>query len=490
MTPDRCEALQHWQHKTLGKFNIYAHPDVELSVVEANDQKPSMALIGYMIDPNCPDRTNVDILSDIHKSVDSVEGICKYLYNISGRFVLAVDYPKDAFVFHDACGLRSVFYTKRGENICIGSQPLIFKEIMPLRQGERFSSYDESEYRKSENEHWFPCGCSLFEQISQLVPNHYLRLSTLDQVRYWPNRRLQYEPLDRVSEKASQLLEGIMKAANERFSLALSLTAGFDSRTLLSASKAIAPDVYFYTLQYRKLTARSPDIAIPMKLLYSLGYKHHLIDCRKEIDPEFDRVYGLSTSMAHNYDWGNIAYGMMVGGYPLERVAVKGSCAEICRCAYYETGNHQPIESPSQIIELESGWSNIPFAREQIANWYERTKPVSEESGVDILDLFYWEQRNGSWQAQSQLEWDIVQEAFTPFNQRRLLETMLSTPSEYRCAPHYSLFRKICEALWPQVLSEPINPLVGKELVRAILFRIGLGEIARSIYKRFTRRRV
>jgi hypothetical protein len=128
---------------------------------------------------------------------------------------------------------------------------------------------------------------------------------------------------------------------------------------------------------------------------------------------------------------------------------------------------------------------------EQVANWYNKTKTVSEASGIDILDLFYWEHRMGSWQAQSQLEWDIVQEAYTPFNHRGLLETMLSTPSRYRCAPDYSLYKEICKLLWPRVLEEPINPPAPesvKERLKRHIDRVGLGEVARSIYMCFTKK--
>jgi len=288
------------------------------------------------------------------------------------------------------------------------------------------------------------------------------------------------------------LLQGLLKAGNKRFSLAFSLTAGLDSRTLLSACRAIAQDIYFYTLQYRELTVQAHDIVIPKRLLHSLGYDHHIIDCRKEINPDFDHVYKLNTPMAHNNDWGKIAYGMLIGDYPLERVAVKGNCSEICRCFYYKVGNHQPIEAPDQIIDVTEGaWRRISFVCEQVANWYNKTKTVSEASGIDILDLFYWEHRMGSWQAQSQLEWDIVQEAYTPFNHRGLLETMLSTPSRYRCAPDYSLYKEICKLLWPRVLEEPINPPAPesvKERLKRHIDRVGLGEVARSIYMCFTKK--
>jgi hypothetical protein len=449
-----------------------------------------MASIGYMIDPDYPDRATIDILTDMHNSVHSVSEICAYLYDVSGRFVLIISYPDDIFIFHDACGLRSVFYTRRDEKTLVGSQPLIFEHVIPLRRGARFNTYNESEYKRSQIEHWMPSGCSFFEGVFHLVPSHYLRLSTLEQIRYWPNQHLQYEPLEKVSGQASKLLENLVKTANKRFSLAVSLTAGFDTRTVLSACRAIAPDVYFYTLQYRRLTVRSPDIAIPKALLHSLGYKHHIIDCRVETDPYFDQAYRLNTPMAHSNDWGRTAYGMMVGGYPSEKVAVRGNCSEICRCFYYDRGKHQPIETPDKIIHIVNrAWEGIPFICEQIANWYDEANPVAEASRIDILDLFYWEHRMGSWQAQSQLEWDIVQEVYTPFNHRRLLETMLSAPPKYRCAPDYVLHKEICKTLWPAVMEKPINPPSSvKEWLRQAMYRIGLGDVARSFYRSITRK--
>jgi hypothetical protein len=102
---------------------------------------------------------------------------------------------------------------------------------------------------------------------------------------------------------------------------------------------------------------------------------------------------------------------------------------------------------------------------------------------MDILDLFYWEHRMGSWQAQSQLEWDIVQEAYTPFNHRGLLELMLCVPAELRSAPNYPMYRMMMEALWPEVMGHPVNPSTVKQRLVNILRSIGLYEGARRVYR-------
>jgi hypothetical protein len=36
MTPDKCRPLERWQHKNFRKFHIYAHPDIELNIIDGN----------------------------------------------------------------------------------------------------------------------------------------------------------------------------------------------------------------------------------------------------------------------------------------------------------------------------------------------------------------------------------------------------------------------------------------------------------------------
>jgi hypothetical protein len=356
---------------------------------------------------------------------------------------------------------------------------------MPLEGGERFFSYLESTYARSNREHWIPSGCSLHERIYHLVPNHTLCFSTFEQIRYWPKKPIFQKNVNEVVAEASDLLCKLIIAGSKRFKLAMPLTAGWDSRILLSALKGISNEVYFYTLQYRNLDDNSPDIRIPRKLLRSLGLVHHIIDCQKEVPTVFRQLYQYNTSISHFDDWGKIAYGMS-NMYPEERVCIKGNCSEIARCFYYKFGTHQEIHSPEQIIALENGWNAIPFVCDQISNWFSDAREVSDKANIDILDLFYWEHRMGSWQAQSQLEWDIAQEAYTPFNHRGLIEVMLAASTKYRCAPNYLLYKMVMTSLWPDVTREPINPETTKILLKNVLHRIGLYKIAKKVRNRLS----
>lgn len=469
MTPDSCAPLSHWQQARVGRYHLYAHPDVQLTTATSADGNVTVALVGYIIDPANPESSNADVLNVIAGFADSVAALSDYLCSVSGRFVLILSSPAETLLFHDPCGFRTVYYTKYQGQVFIGSQPSIFKQVLPLTEGERFAFYMGSAYVKTRIEHWLPSGCSLYEEVQQLVPNHYLRLSTLEQVRYWPRRRLFERPAFEVVAEAADLLPRIMLAAANRFKLALPLTAGWDSRTILGASKNIADQIYFFTLQYRDLTPEANDIRIPAKLLRSLGLQHHIIDCDIAVPDPFREMYERNAVPAHMNDWGYMAYAMFTA-IPPDRVCVKGNCSEIAKCFYYKYGTHPPVTAADQIIALVNGWSTIPFIRKQVSVWYDQASAVAAEANVDILDLFYWEHRMGGWQAQGQLEWDIVQEAFTPANHRGLLELLLSTPAALRCAPDYRLYRMLLKALWPEVLRQPVNPVPARKRL-AQLFR-------------------
>lgn len=282
------------------------------------------------------------------------------------------------------------------------------------------------------------------------------------------------------------MLKELFTSVNSRYKLALSITAGWDSRVLLAASKDHVDTIYIYTLILRRMTKRSYDVAIPQSILNKQRIKHHILDCRSEIDINFHRQYKANVDLAHD-SWADGAYGILEE-FPYDRIALLGSCLEIARCFYYQYGIHDEIFSPHQLVHLEPGWDTIPFIGEYIEGWLKSATDVCSQVDLDILDLFYWEHRMGGWLAQALLEWDIAYEALSLYNYRPLLVTMLGTPIKYRRAPNYSLVQRTIEYLWPDLLNWPINPTKGFKSIelhlRKLLLDIGLYDQVRKQYRK------
>lgn len=479
LSPIQTKELLEWNQNILGSHFLYTHPD--LLITKAKQKDKEVILLGHVLDPKNHELSIKDIINKIADAKSELD-ISKELYGLVGRFVLIIKEHKRFLFFNDACGLKSFFYTQYKEQLYVASQPLLLKLVAKnlINEQERYYSYHESEYVKNNKEHWFPSGTSLYDNVCHLVPNHYLDSNTISQVRYWPLEQLEIKDYKTSLKDFSDLLRQTIIAASKQYKLALGLTSGFDSRMLLSASKEVADSIIYYTLLYRDLNCQSDDVKIPTLLSKILGVNYKKLDCRIEIDEEFKKCYTESTDMAHLDDWGYIAYGISQN-LPQDIMAVKGSCSETGRCFFYKNGNHPELVSGDDILKINPNWKGIPFIVNRVHEWFNEIKKVNK--GYNILDLFHWEVSTGSWQSQSQLEWDIAHDTFTPFNNRELLDIMLHIDAKYRCAPNYTLYKDSMNILWPDVLKQPINPLTTRLKLKYKMKRI-LVELGFEKYNR------
>ena len=457
----QLEQFSHWQHVTLPEvsFHIYAHPELYVSRVIANPENGFYIIaIGFVIDPANPLKGTNEILGQLMNSHPrTIEFISLLISNLAGRFVIFVAFGKSLYVFHDPCGQRSVYYGKCNGFLYLASQPLIFAELFALQNHKCADAIRNSNYVKHEIEYWFPSSLSFYENINKLIPNHYLDVSRQKQIRYWPIREIAQTCFENTCQETADILKKMMVSAHSKFKLALSLSAGWDSRVVLAASKDIINDVFLYSYIIRSLNPRSPDIKVPHSMSNKLGLKHHILDWRRTADGEYRKVYKSNVDTAHD-DWCDIVFGASIN-YPQDRICVQGSCSEIVRCFYYPCGTHDQIKSAKELIEIvQPAWKDLPLIENCLDGWLRDAQTVCTKNNIDILDLFYWEHRVGSWLAQSQTESDILREVFTPFNYRPLLSKMLGIPYEYRIGETNFMYWKIVETLWPELLNWPINP--------------------------------
>lgn len=460
-----------WPCQEFAGYKLYTHPDLACNIAKSAHQTVGLALAGFIVDPAEPQASNRDLLARIADQVETIEDLFSALHRLSGRFALFAHIGGRLYAFHDACGLRTVFYTESPAGLLVGSSTEVLKTAAPLTRGEQYRVYLESSYVRNRKEHFLPAGLTLYDGVHLLTPNHYLELAEARQIRYWPDRKIHSRDPASVVEETSAMLDGSLRAAHQRYPLALSMTAGWDSRLLLALSRDFSREIYYYTLKYRSLNEKSHDIAIPRDLLRRLGLTHTVIDCSVPASSDFAAVYETNTCPAHLDDWGHIAYGML-NGFPQERIAVKGNVSEVARCFYYPSGVHPKDVSAESLLALEPGWADSALMREHVQRWWADASGPCAAAELRPLDLFYWEHRMGGWQAQSQLEWDIAQEVFTPYNNRRLLETMLSAPVAERSAPDYGLYVQLIQRHWPEVLALPINPPSLKKRIRQLLSRL------------------
>lgn len=458
--PRFAEQLAGWKRITVtSNLNLTVHPDLQAQQVALDNNK--ITLLGYILDPNRPEATDAEILKDLLfklNTCDDLDDSFKWTDDFGGRWILIVDDGKEIRLFNDATGLRQVFYTtvsSSGEIWC-ASQPGMLAMLLNLEMDseavEFINSYQKLNGIWSSKEYFWPGDTSPYREIVHLLPNHYLNLGTGVCRRFWPSRNLISMGPGEAVARCSQLLANIMNSAARRFPLALTLTAGLDTRMILASSRQIKDSVHYFTMIYWDRTKDSPDIKVPSRLLKKLGLKHHIIQCPDSMEKEFADLYRANVTTAHDV-YGTIAEGLY-HYYSQDRVCVKGNCVEIAKFRNRQPESDDGTITPETLARV-TRYPTHPFALKAFEKWLADAKC---RSNISVWDLFQWEIKHGGWQAMSQLEWDIVQEVFTPFNCRSLLTTLLSVDESYRKIPDFTLYKSIIAELWPEVLSEPVNP--------------------------------
>jgi hypothetical protein len=431
----------------------------------------SITLLGYVLDPDEPLATDADIVGRLLRHLEfnrDREAFIRLTYPFGGRWILLVDDGRDVWLFNDPCGYRQVYYTHGSQHgLWCASQPGILAEtlnLVPDKEAMRFIAA----YRKRQPEYWWPGDTSPYKEVRHLLPNHFLDLKTGTSHRFWPVNVIQPRTLEEVVAESAPLLQRLIESASHRFELALPLTAGKDTRLLLAASRPIRGKLYCFTCHYWDMTSETPDIQVPSRLLPKLGLSHYVIRCPSRMGREFAQIYRRNVTTAHEA-YGPIAQGLY-DYYPKNRVSMKGCAAPI-------TGSHYRRRLRRQRPDAAEGGEVDPLALAQVAKmpeedfaleafdrWLSDVNETKVE-GFDPLTLFLWEDREGNWQAMTQLEGDISREIFVPFNCRLLLVNMLSVPEPYRTKPDFVLHKKMMLHLWPELLSEPFNPPVKPSLM-------------------------
>ncbi len=456
--PQSVDFLETWKSIPLQTaLFLTAHPDLHVETVR--NGSVSITLLGDVLDPQNPDAGNgeiaIQLLEQLCKDRD-FDSFIERTYRFAGRWAMILDNGHEIRLYHDAAGMRQVYYhivtSGPSRGVWCASQPSLLSHALGLSEAPELAELVDS-LKLRIKEYWWPGGQSRYSDIKLLLPNHFLNLGNGRSHRFWPTGPRVEKPLDEVVAAAGPLLQGIMLAASRRFPLAFPLTAGIDSRLILAASRDIKDKLLCYTLVYYDLTEQSPDIWVPSNLLKKLAIDHHVYECPKQMDPELERIYRKNVTDAHDA-WSPIAQGLW-NHLPPDHVCVRGTVSEIARCFFmrprvkpepdsgFEIARHCGLHDSEYIVSVIDEWQTV----------------LGDTRGYHIMDLFYWEQRLGTWAATNYTEWDIAQDVFSPYNCRELLMTMLSAGETYRHGPEYTLYQELLKQLWPSVLSEPINPL-------------------------------
>lgn len=453
IAPEPISGAPGWRRAEVANtYHVAAHPDVDLCQVA--DGRRSLTLIGFILDPDNPEHSNTEVLEGLLAGTTTARDTLAATERMGGRWALIVSDGDDVLVSGDAGGQRQVAYVRGGASSAkvgwCASQPGAIAERLGLVESPAAAAFLRARKTWDYMVRWFPGDVTLYAEVAILLPNHYLDLRAGTAHRYWPLTSLLALTRDEALAESKRLLHGLMAAAQRRFSLALSMTAGWDSRLMLALSRNVHRDLYVFTLRYADFVHDAPDIVVPRALLKKIGVAYNVIDCSGPADPAFETVCERSVAELHG-GCGDVW--ALHESCPSDRVCLSGDLAEVFKCFFEPDVKADAPITPADLARFDS-MENEPLALDAHARWLSSIPA----SSIDVRELFSWEQLGGRIQTIYRAGYDLVQDSFAPFNCRRLLVTMLSVERSYRERPQCLILRDLIEDVWPELLSEPVNP--------------------------------
>lgn len=404
-----------------------------------------------MLDWANPERTDEDILSNLLAEATDFDSCWRATSELGGRWVLIFRDGTSSRLFHDSAGQRQVCYTT-GDNVWCASQPGLLEEHAGIRPDAEAVAFIRW-HGERVPEFWWPGDRLAFPEARVLLPNHALELESGRVFRYWPDAALSHLSGDEAVERISARLRGVIAATVNRFDTGLGLTAGWDSRVLLAAARPFLSELSVYNGRDPSTPKDDPDIVIPDRLAQQFGFELELIVGKEETDEAFAEQFRQSSWLTHPH----FADGMQADFEYSRRqkVAVIGNVSEVGKLPYRgKVAADQQIDG--QLL-AEFYWDGHDWAANALADWIDG---LSDTKGINLLDLFYWEQRLGRWLAANCVEFDFAwRDVVAPFNIRGLMIDLLATDEDLRAPPKRELYRALIASQWPELLREPVNPV-------------------------------
>ncbi|PLX78349.1 MAG: hypothetical protein C0616_14755 [Desulfuromonas sp.] len=465
--PNACWKVQGFEQG----FFLSAHEDVDSYVLSTSQR--SLALIGFFVDPFHPEKSSAEILRGLLDNLSSAADLMERTAPLGGRWVLIYKDTDHFLVLNDPCGLRQVYFAGDDNNFWCGSQPEIIRQVFDLKRNVEplLSSFVKSKGYGWQEGAWVGPG-TIWLGCTHLLPNHYLCLRRMVVERFFPVEPLPQVAVPAAVDESARILKNSIEGMALRSPLMLPVTAGYDSRVLLAASRDSLDRVECYVDRMGIIEEDHPDVEIPRQLTASLGLNFSVLNSEERVPDWFLRLNRINVTRSRNLPKSRMIYARYKD--PVAAININGNASEVCRNFFDKYLDLVEETLPaSRLAEIFFG-EGTDFATREIAAWLKELGDV-DPMGYLVLDMLYWEQRMGNWGGHFPAEQDIALEEFSPFNNRRLMTLLLACPTAMRAAPDFELYRQLIQQMWPELLDYPFNPAYSEKLSLRQRIRTFLG---------------
>lgn len=460
----------HKTEKINEDYFLYYHPDLVFTKV--SDHETSLILLGDLFDSEDQKASNESILKQIISN--DFDSIVVSTFKYMGRFVLIYSGPEGIKLFHDAASLRKIFYTTKENHHVSASNPHLLAKALGIDKSTNscwIEFYQSKEFMKLFNSN---IGFyTIYDEIRQVLPNHYYDIKNNKIVRFWPNEVIKKIDDQKIVSISARMIKGFISAAAHRYQLMLPITSGYDSRIIYAATKDIESKIYYYMINFPDELINKQDLLIPEKMLGSHHRKFNLIPYDFPVDEQFKTAYYNNNPLP--YELFLPVLNNYLENFP-DMINLPGGFIPLIKSLYDVDIKEISGVKLARLYEVDRFSCAVEFYNKWLAN----SKQLCDNYSINVCDLLYWEDRVCNWGTQLTQDKDIAQDELYVFNSQLLMITMLNYTRNKRKKPYYELHKKLVNELWPELNKFPYNPSF-KDTLQRNLIKAGLYKPIKSI---------
>jgi len=409
------ENSSNLRREELAGVCLYVGQDLPVFSLVDNSRKQVGWLLGWPIDLLEKKLLSSEDSSAEAPIVASPENPDELRERLLGRYLVLFVERGSVRVIPDTCATLSTAYHRQrpviaSRPILIGCQPRADQMIQELREI---------------TENWYPVGLTEWEDVRLLYPNHQLALPDQRMTRSFPHSR-GWRPRaisrDEIIQLISDVLQTQIQVVTATQKVCMPLTAGSDSRMMLSASRHCLDKILFFT-ETSGLKSGDPDWEIPPKLAEQFSLNYLRVSDHQELDQR-------------------------------ERVVMLGFGGEYSAGFYWSSRFRQrfrPLNLKSISSRLQFGENPPAPVRQILEEWMNSLVGIRRDS---ILDLLYQEFRLGCSMSPVLNAYDQgFRYAMYPYHSLNLYRKSLGLSRWCRWSG--KIRRDVCRHLWPELQCYP-----------------------------------
>jgi hypothetical protein len=434
--------------KLSGTYVLYYHEDLRMTVVKSG--QVSLVLLGDLFDYRHPEHGNEAILQEL--SNYPLDTFFREVSRCSGKHVIIRSEGEQLLAFTDLTAAKKVYYCRTEDGNYLASQPHLLARVLGFDPStdDSIQRYYRSKVFK-DLDHCSIGDSTYYDEILQLLPNHYLEIPSGTKHRFWPVDVFRTRPFREVAVESAEILKGIMRSIVHRYPAMLPVTAGADSRLILSGTRGITDQMHCYINRNLDYNEQHPDIATPRQLFRELGIPFHVHEIEQDIDEDFREVYFNNNPLAGEHYLPHIYYYYL---HHDQQVNLPGNFASnVLGMNHFSDKNINP-KTLTALYKRQ----DFPHALRFAERWLDENAALCREKDIKKIRLYYLEDRCANWMTQVQMEKEIAQDDINPLNCRQLVENFWSVHTRYTSSPYKTMNREVIKILWPDLLEVPINP--------------------------------